>query len=355
MADQPDESEKTEEPTQKRIEDSLKKGDVPKSQEVQTWFVLAGATLVLAMFAGGIVGRAHDDMHSYLQHIHDLPTDAAGLRALLIRFALITGAALAIPMAVVALCAIIGTLVQHPMVFSAEQMKPKLSKISLISGAKRLFSPDSLINFGKGILKILAVAAILVVILWPDRDQLDLLNDLDPLAVLPLLQLMALKLFAGTLAILTLIAGIDYVYQKQKWQKKQRMTQREVKEEYKQTEGDPQVKAKIKAIRMERARKRMMANVPEASVVITNPTHYAIALKYETGMLAPLCVAKGVDALALKIREVATSHDVPIVENPPLARALYATIDVDQVIPEEHYKAVASIIGYVMRQRNERA
>lgn len=351
MADDTDDSEKTEEPTQKRIEDALKKGDVPKSQEVQTWFILAGATVVLAMFSGDIVGRAATDLQNYLQHLHDLPTDPAGLRALLIRFAVISGMAVAIPMAVVALCAIVGTLIQHPMVFSAEQMKPKLSKISLIAGTKRLFSPDSLVNFGKGILKILAVAIILTLILWPDRDQLDILIDLDPAAVLPFMRLMALKLFAGTLAFLTIIAAIDFAYQKQKWQKKQKMTQREVKEEYKQTEGDPQIKSKIRAIRMERARKRMMANVPEASVVITNPTHYAIALKYEMGMMAPLCVAKGVDALALKIREVATDNDVPIVENPPLARSLYATVDIDEVIPEEHYKAVASVIGYVMRNR----
>jgi flagellar biosynthetic protein FlhB len=128
------------------------------------------------------------------------------------------------------------------------------------------------------------------------------------------------------------------------------MTKQEVKEEFRQTEGDPAVKARIRKIRMEKARRRMMAAVPEATVVITNPTHYAVALKYESGkMTAPLCVAKGIDALALRIRAVAEEHKVPVVENPPLARALYAAVEIDEAIPPEQYKAVAQVIGYVLR------
>ena len=127
------------------------------------------------------------------------------------------------------------------------------------------------------------------------------------------------------------------------------MSVRELKEEFKQTEGDPMIKGKIRAIRLERMKKRMMAAVPTASVVITNPTHFAVALQYERGMNAPICVAKGADAVALKIREVAGEHGVPIVENPPLARALHATVEIDQEIPPEHYQAVAEVIGYVMR------
>ncbi len=148
----------------------------------------------------------------------------------------------------------------------------------------------------------------------------------------------------------TVVAMVDYAYQRQQWWNKLKMTMQEVKDEYKQQEGDPMVKAKIRQIRMERGRKRMMAAVPEASVVITNPTHYAVALKYETGMPAPVCVAKGIDALALKIREIAGDHEIPMVENPPLARALHAVVEIDQEIPTEHYKAVAEVIGFVMRK-----
>jgi flagellar biosynthetic protein FlhB len=151
--------------------------------------------------------------------------------------------------------------------------------------------------------------------------------------------------------MLAVIAAADYLFQYRQWYEKQKMSLRELKEEFKQSEGDPTIKGKLKQMRQARMRKRMMAAVPKASVIITNPTHFAVALQYERGMAAPICVAKGVDALALKIREIATEHRIPIVENPPLARALHATVQIDQVIPAEHYKAVAEVIGYVMRLR----
>jgi flagellar biosynthetic protein FlhB len=150
-------------------------------------------------------------------------------------------------------------------------------------------------------------------------------------------------------AILAFVAAADYLFQYRQWFERQKMSIRELKEEFKQTEGDPHVKAKIRFLRESRMRRRMMAAVPQASVVITNPTHYAVALKYERGMNAPVCVAKGLDQIALKIREVAGAHNIPIVENPPLARALHGTVEIDQEIPPEHYKAVAEVIGYVMR------
>jgi flagellar biosynthesis protein FlhB len=147
------------------------------------------------------------------------------------------------------------------------------------------------------------------------------------------------------------IAALDFLFQYRQWFERQKMSLHELKEEFKQTEGDPKIKGKIKQIRQERMRRRMMAAVPKASVVITNPTHYAVALQYERGMNAPVCLAKGIDTLALKIREVAAKHDIPIVENPPLARTLHATVEVEQEIPAEHYRAVAEVIGYVMRLR----
>jgi flagellar biosynthetic protein FlhB len=169
--------------------------------------------------------------------------------------------------------------------------------------------------------------------------------------VLPLAQSLAMKLLAAVVAMMAVVAMADYLFQYRQWYERQKMSLRELKEEFKESEGDPVIKGKMKQVRNSRMRKRMIANVPKAAVIITNPTHYAVALQYERGMEAPVCVAKGVDALALKIREVAGQHSIPIVENPPLARALHATVEVDQVIPLEHYKAVAEVIGYVMRLR----
>jgi flagellar biosynthesis protein FlhB len=157
------------------------------------------------------------------------------------------------------------------------------------------------------------------------------------------------------LVVIAVIAAADFVYQRQRFLSRHRMSRQELKDELKQSEGDPQIKGRIRQLRQERSRKRMMAAVPEATVVIMNPTHYAVALKYESGKMgAPVCVAKGVDRIALRIREIAEEHDVPVVENPPLARALYASVELEAEVPPEHYKAVAGVIGYVMRLANER-
>ena len=160
-----------------------------------------------------------------------------------------------------------------------------------------------------------------------------------------------MQMLGTVVAILAVVAAADYLFQYRQWYERQKMSLREMKEEFRQTEGDPAIKGKIRQLRQRAQRKRMMAAVPKASVVITNPTHFAVALQYERGMNAPICVAKGADLIARKIREVAEAHDIPIVENPPLARALHGTVEIDQEIPQEHYRAVAEIIGYVMRLR----
>jgi flagellar biosynthetic protein FlhB len=187
-------------------------------------------------------------------------------------------------------------------------------------------------------------------VLWPQRGTLGGLLGAEPQQIAGAMIHLLIKLLTATLSVLAVIAVLDYVLQRYRFLQRNRMSKQEIKEEYRQTEGDPAVKAKVKQIRQERSRRRMMAAVPEATVVIMNPTHFAVALKYESGkMAAPVCVAKGVDALALKIRAVAEEHEVPVVENPPLARALYATVEIDEPVPAEHYKAVAQVIGYVMK------
>jgi flagellar biosynthetic protein FlhB len=170
----------------------------------------------------------------------------------------------------------------------------------------------------------------------------------DVAAIMTVTVTLTLKLMGAVAAMLAFVAIADFVFQYRTWYEKQKMSLQEVKEEYKQSEGDPHIKGRIRQLRHQMSRKRMMAAVPKASVIITNPTHFSVALSYERGMPAPICVAKGQDAIALKIREVAKAHDIPIVENVPLARALYATVEIDAEIPVEHYQAVAEIIGYVM-------
>jgi len=186
-------------------------------------------------------------------------------------------------------------------------------------------------------------------LLWPERFLLDALVRTDPAAMLSITQALTVKVLGAVVAVLAVVAAADYLFQYRQWFERQKMSFRELKDEFKQTEGNPEVKAKIRQIRWNRSRRRMMAAMPTASVVITNPTHYAIALRYERGMNAPVCVAKGADLVARKIREVAGQYNIPIVENPPLARALHATVEIDQEVPAEHYQAVAEIIGYVMR------
>lgn len=349
MADDHDETEKSEDPTQKRLDDAHARGDVVKSQEVSTWFVITGATLALSAFSGDVGAGLRASLGNLIANVHLIRTDGPGLIALLGQIELVLIAALGVPLLVLTLAAVAGNAVQHRLVWSGEALKPKLSKISPASGAKRLFSKQAVANFAKGLIKIGLVGTVMTVLLWPQRGRLDALVRVDPASLLAQTRAISLDLMTTVVAILAAVAVGDYFFQYRQWFERQKMSLREMKDEFKQTEGDPHVKGRMRQIRQARMRKRMIAAVPTASVVITNPTHFAVALRYEPGMAAPICVAKGIDALALKIREVARDNNVAVVENPPLARALHATVKIDDEIPVEHYKAVAEIIGYVMR------
>jgi flagellar biosynthetic protein FlhB len=347
-----DDSERTEEPTSKKLEDALRRGDVAKSPEVTTWFVLAAGTLVLFAFASRSMGDMTRTLGFVFEHAHDIPVDGIGLIKLTDRLGIALGAAMVLPAIIMMVAAIAGNLVQHQPVFSFDPLEPKLSKISPIAGFKRLFSTTSLVNFAKGLAKLAIVGTAILVALWPDRGRLFELMTSDPASMMPIVRLLSLKVFGAAIATLAVVAALDYAYQRHRWFEKQRMSIKELRDEYKQMEGDPAVRAKLRQIRVERGRKRMMARVPEATVVITNPVHFAVALKYEPGMNAPVCLAKGADLVALRIRRLAEEARIPIVENAPLARALHRAVEVDDEIPPEHYRAVAEVIGFVMRQRS---
>jgi flagellar biosynthetic protein FlhB len=355
MAEERDDSDKTEDPTLKRLDEALQRGDVAKSQEVNTWFVMAAVALVLVGFSGSLASGLTTTMRGLVANAHRVPIDRGGLFDLVAKLEFEVLAATALPFLLLALAAVGGNMIQHRLVWSTEQLTPKLSKISPLAGAKRLFSKFALVNFIKGVAKLALVAAIMMWVLWPERHRLDALVMTDVVAVLALTGTLSAKLIGSVVAVLGVIAALDYLFQYRQWFERQKMSIREMKEEFKHTEGDPAIKAKIKQIRQERMRKRMMAAVPTASVVITNPTHYAVALAYDRAMNAPVCVAKGIDNVALKIKEVALAHGVPVVENPPLARTLHAAVNIDAEIAPEHYKAVAEVIGYVMRLRRTMA
>lgn len=349
MAEEQDQSEKTEDPSQRRLDEAIRRGDVVKSQEVNTWFVIGAATLALLAFSGSTGGALSATMRGLLAEAYAFPVDGYALAGLLRRVIWEVLGAVAIPFLLLALAALGGNLIQHRLVWSTESLMPKLSKISPGAGVKRLFSKQALANFIKGLIKLAVVGGVATALVWPQRHRLEALVATDADSILPVSRALVLQLLGGVVAVLAFIAGADYLFQYRQWFQRQKMSLRDLKDEYKDTEGDPKIKARIRQLRHARAKKRMMAAVPTATVVVTNPTHFAVALKYEAGMAAPLCVAKGIDSVALKIREVAGQNNVPIVENPPLARTLHATVEVDDEIPPEHYKAVAEVISYVMR------
>ncbi|MGD1888495.1 MAG: flagellar biosynthesis protein FlhB [Cohaesibacteraceae bacterium] len=355
MADEPDQSEKTEDPSQKRLEDAHKRGDVPKSQELSSAFVLLGGTLVVAVMVGPAMVDISALLAGLIEQAALVPVDGGSILELTGELGPHLALAVAVPFVFLMAMAVLGNLVQHKLVLSVDPITPKLSKISPIAGFKRLFSSESLMNFVKGLVKIGVVGLLMGLILLPQRDRLDAVLFTDLQQFLPSVWDLAVALLLASAAVMIVVGVADYLYQRHRWFERQKMTIKEVRDEFKQQEGDPTVKAKLRQVRMERSRKRMMAEVPSATVVVTNPTHYAVALKYDDNMPAPVCVAKGVDAIALNIRQVARENEVTIVENPPLARALHASVELDQAIPPEHFEAVAKVIGFVLRMRSRRA
>ena len=356
MSDEaPDRESKTEDPSQKKLDDAHKKGDVVKSQEVNNWFMIAGSGLLFSIMAAPTTSGLADSLKMLLANADEFQIGGNALNVFMTNLATTILLVALIPLAVLALFGFAANLVQHRPLLSVEPITPKLSKINPIEGAKRLFSTEALVNFAKGLIKISVVGAIVFAVIWPERDRFETMVMVDPALILPDFQALGLKVFGAVVAIVTVIALADYVYQRNRWWNRLKMTVQEVRDEYKQMEGSPEIKGRIRAIRNERSRQRMMANVPNATVVITNPTHFAVALKYDRDMAAPICVAKGADDVAFRIRELAKEHDVPVVENPPLARALFASVDIDDTIPAEHFKAVAQVIGFVMRMRPKAA
>lgn len=358
MAEGADPESKTEEATPRKLEEARKKGDVAKSPDVAAAMSLAGAVAVLLIGGGYFSRQMAEDMLPFLAEPHAM---IGGLEAgagveIGMRAVWAVTPFLAALMLAVVIGGVGGNLAQSGFLFTAEKLKPKWSTLSPMSGFKRIFGPDGIVQFIKTFLKLVAIGAVCWMVLKPHTRELENLAAMSPAMILPFARDLAASLMIAALVFLGFTAGADFIWQKFRFAKRMRMTKEETKEDYKQTEGDPHVKGKLRQIRMQRSRQRMMQAVPTATVIVTNPTHYSVALRYEPdqGDGAPVCVAKGVDAVALRIRELATESGVPIVENVPLARALYAAVEVDDVIPREHFEAAAKVIGFVMQGRKRR-
>lgn len=345
-----DDQEKSEEPTSKRLEKSRSEGQVLQSQEVKNWATLMGLSLSVIAAGPWIIQNMYPKLIPFLQSPHAMDLDPRHMQIILADLISHMGLWLMPVFLVAIIAAVLSNVSIAGLVYSPSKMSPKLNRLDPIKGAKKIVSLQSIVEFVKDIAKLCIVAAVGFSLVVPLLKDVSTLAGIEVFAILDRMWSIAAAIIVGTTAVMTVVAFFDFFYQKYTYIKGLKMSKQEVKDENKNAEGDPQVKARLRRIRMERARQRMMAAVPEADVVITNPTHYAVALSYKLEeMGAPIVVAKGLDAVAFRIRAVAEEHEVPIVENPPLARALYATVDIDQEIPEEHYKPVAEVIGYVMR------
>ena len=355
MADEDsDDSSKTEEPSHRKLEEAHKKGQTVSSREINHFFIIGALTVFIMGFGAYSAHQTLDLLEPFVTQPEMYEISGAGLQGILRQIAMGGGAILAIPLLLTFLAAIAPAVVQKKWVLSAESIKPKLSNISPLSGFNRLFGMKALIEFIKNLLKISLVMVAIVWVVIPYTNEFAALPRLQKTEMLAFAKTIASKILIAVLVILFLLSIFDYIYQRFIFMKRMRMTKQEVRDEYRQQEGDPMVKNKLRMIRREKARRRMMANVPKADVVVTNPTHFAVALQYDADtMSAPKLVAKGADEVAHRIRDLAIKSKVPIVRNPPLARVLYDTAELDEEIPMEHYQAVAKVIGYVYKLRGK--
>lgn len=349
MADDTDQESKTEEPTEKRIADAVEKGNTPFAREVTLLGSLAAILAALLLMGAHSVYQVAASLSEVLGAVGGLRLDdREGAANLMISLIIEISVAVVPIMALVAAGSVLAALMQNTPSAAAERITPRMTRISPVSGWTRLFGKLGLIEFLKSVIKLASVGMVIWLTLKNDLPQIVSVLSIDPRLLPATLQDLSSGVLVPLLSLALIFSIVDMVWTRLRWRRELRMTQHDVKQEMREAEGDPLLKARIRSIARQRSSRRMLENLPTASMVITNPTHYAIALRYvrsEGG--APVVVAKGVDHLALRIREIAGEHDVPLVENRPLAHALYEQVEVDDEIPPEFYRAVAEIIHYL--------
>ena len=354
MADD-DKDSKTEEPTSKRLGDARQKGQVAKSQEVGYVAVMLGGLTALYYFGGHLYTHVTDLMRYFFTEIPSIEITATTTVVLFdtvlaeIFFTIVPF------LIVIAVVALMANLAQVGVLFTLHPLQPKFSKLNPLKGAKKFVSKQALVDLSKSLFKVSITGLIAFLTVMSEYDMLPYTAYMTTMEYVIFISQVSLKIAFAIMLVMVVVALADLTFQKYKHVEDLKMTKQEIKDENKQTEGNPEIKKRIKQKQFEMFQKRMMNDVPTADVIITNPTHFAVALKYQEGMAAPTVVAKGQDAIALKIREIATEHNVPIVEDKPVARALYKSAEIGDIIPPEMYQAVAEILAYVYRLNGNKA
>lgn len=345
--------EKTEDPTAKRMSDARQKGNIPKSQEINTVFVLLAGFWTLNILGASI----YKEICAFMTHVLSQPVDTVNtetvMRIFISMVVVLVKTAFPI-MGVIMLMGLIINFLQVGINFTTEPLGFKLENLNPINGFGRIFSKRSLVELVKSLFKILIIGSFIYTYLKDEIAQMPYMLYIDLTASLPRIASIVFNLAFKVCGVIFVMAVLDFAYQKWEHYTNLKMSKDEVKEEFKQMEGDPQIKSKIKQKQRQMAMQRMMREVPKADVIITNPTHFAVALRYAKGMKAPEVVAKGQDFVALKIKRVAREAGVTIVENRPLARALYSAAEIGETVPPELYKAVAEVLAYVYRLKHRR-
>lgn len=345
--------EKTEDPTSKRKSDARAKGQIPRSQELSGAFVMLGGFWALKTLGGSVYTEICNYMVYIFNHMNQ-GVDTETVMNLFIGIIIVLAKTAFPIMGIIMVVGLCTNFIQVGINFTTEPLGFKIENLNPINGLGRLVSKRALVELVKSVFKILIIGSFIYNYIKDELMKMPQLLYLDLNASLPKIADVILMLAFKILTAYFILSVLDYAYQKWDNFQSMKMSKEEVKEEFKQMEGDPQIKGKIKAKQREMAMFRMMKEVPNADVIVTNPTHFAVALKYERGMRAPLVVAKGQDYVAQKIKEVAREAGVTIVENRPLARALYASVEIGQSVPQELYKSVAEVLAYVYRLKHRR-
>ncbi|UHS55617.1 flagellar biosynthesis protein FlhB [Agrobacterium vaccinii] len=357
MSDE-DKDSKTEEPTEKKLRDAMEKGNVPSSQEASLFASTLAFYIYLVFFLPDGIKRLSQTLQDILERPEQWRmTNAADMVSLGLHLAKEIGWLLTPAAILFCLFGLAQSFVQNLPQFVLDRITPKFERISPVGGFKRIYSVNGMVNFGKSLFKVVVVAIIMVMVLKADYYKLLDALVTDPHTMIYTGYEILKKMVVVVLFSTGILTVADYFWTTYRWHADQRMSKQEIKDEYKQSQGDPVVKARQRSIARDRARRRMMDGVPRATLVITNPTHYAVALRYvKEESDAPVVVAKGQDLIALRIREIATENGIPIFEDVPLARSMFAQVSVDSVIPSVFYKAVAELIHkvYAARQNKRR-
>ena len=349
MAEETDQESKTEAATERRVREAIEKGDIPFSREAPVFASTVGLLIALVLFARGQAAQLAGDFAPLLDDPRGFSLETGGDAMLLLsRVAMAAGRFLLPILLILAVCSLAASLLQNLPRLVLDRITPKWSRISPMAGFSRIFGTSGQVEFLKSVVKFLAVSVVALLLLRSERTRAVNAMFVDPSQLPELILTVSIRLVSAVaIATIVIVAG-DLVWARLRWQRSLRMSRQDIKDEHKQTEGDPFIKARLRSLAQDRARNRMLANVDRATVVIANPTHFAVALRYEPAENpAPLVLAKGQDLIALRIRAIAEEKGIAVIEDKPLARSLYDAVQVDQTIPAEFYRAVAQILFFL--------